>query len=318
MRFGELEWLFEKRYSISINADHAAGLRPGSRIELNGVRIGVVDKVSILAEPQDPAYPIHLTVLIDEAARIPANVVLRSSEPLLGGGATLLLARPEPATDEGNLPTDGTATLTGHIRTPLEMITAALDTRMNPLLTALEKFDELSETYLTLGKNLNDLVRPQTSGDFAAGREPNIRTAVTEFNRVMDQVQDALALAQEWLGDEQLRANATAAVEKATALIDKATSTIDRYALLADELAADADNMTLQMRPVLEQVTTTLEQVHRLTRLAMEGQGTVAQLLNNPDLYNSLTDAAERLEQALDEAQLLMQKFKAEGIPFHF
>jgi hypothetical protein len=44
----------------------------------------------------------------------------------------------------------------------------------------------------------------------------------------------------------------------------------------------------------------------------------MAQLLNNPDLYNSMNDAAVRLERALTEAQLLIEKFKAEGVPVRF
>jgi hypothetical protein len=70
--------------------------------------------------------------------------------------------------------------------------------------------------------------------------------------------------------------------------------------------------------PVADSLSATLEDVRRLTRLASEGQGTVAQMLNNPDLYNSMTDAAQRLERALTEAQLLIEKYKAEGVPIHF
>ncbi len=52
-----------------------------------------------------------------------------------------------------------------------------------------------------------------------------------------------------------------------------------------------------------------------LARVAREGEGTIAQLLNNADLYRSLDDAAIRLERTLREAELLIGKVKAEGIP---
>ena len=45
------------------------------------------------------------------------------------------------------------------------------------------------------------------------------------------------------------------------------------------------------------------------------GEGTVGQLARNPELYNSVKDAADRLEMALRELQLRVQKYKDEGIP---
>jgi uncharacterized hydantoinase/oxoprolinase family protein len=215
------------------------------------------------------------------------------------------------------LPTDGTAMLIGHIRTPLDEITAELDLRMEPVLQALEDFDQLADTYLALGRNLNELVRPQGT-DGVDGQEPNIRTAVTRLNQVLARADEALTLARDWLGDEQLRANTKSAIEKATTLIDKATSAVNRFAELADNLEAEADVLAKRTVSVFDQLSVTLEEIHRLTRLATEGEGTIAQLLKNPDLYNALHDSAVRLERAIDEATLLMQKFRAEGIPVHF
>jgi len=313
MWFGELEWLFQKRYVLTINTDHAAGLQPGSRVELNGVRIGVITDLTILESPADPRYPLEFITRIDEGTRIPQDVILRSTEPLIGGSATLRLLVEDMSTARPALPTDGTAMLRDHISTPIEQIAAELDSRMEPLLHALDQFNQLADTYGALGRNLNELVRPQ-----GAGEEPNIRTAVTRLNHVLARADEALTLARDWLGDEQLRSNTKTAIEKATILIDKATSAVDRFAELADHLDADADALVKRTVSVFDQLSMTLEEIHRLTRLATEGKGTIAQLLNNPDLYNALHDSAVRLERAIDEATLLMQKFRAEGIPVHF
>jgi len=37
--------------------------------------------------------------------------------------------------------------------------------------------------------------------------------------------------------------------------------------------------------------------------------------MQNPDLYRSLKDASDRLNQTLEEVQLLVEKFKTEGVP---
>jgi hypothetical protein len=41
-------------------------------------------------------------------------------------------------------------------------------------------------------------------------------------------------------------------------------------------------------------------------------------MLNNPDLYNALEDAATRLDHALRDVQLFLQKVSAEGLPVNF
>ena len=70
--------------------------------------------------------------------------------------------------------------------------------------------------------------------------------------------------------------------------------------------------------PAADELGTTLERFRQLLVKIDEGEGTVAQLINNPDLYRSLADAATRLEQTLIEVQLLVQKLKTEGIAIEF
>jgi hypothetical protein len=131
---------------------------------------------------------------------------------------------------------------------------------------------------------------------------------------MLDQASEAFALASEWLGDEQMRADAKAAVTKAASLIEKASAAVDRYTELADQIEANADALLAELVELSDEAAATLGDVRRLSRLAREGEGTIGQALNNPDLYNSLNDAATRLEQTLREVQLLIQKIKAEGV----
>lgn len=312
MSFGELDQLINPRYRVLIRADNAAGLRPGSPIEYSGVPIGVIDSISIVRDPQ---YPVEITCMINNDVQLPSNVEPFTITQLIGGGARLQLNVPnEPASDIF-LPTDGTAVITAHIRGGIfEQFTAELDARMQPILAGLESFNTLSATYIELGNNLNDLLVLQNESDFAAGAQPNLRTAVLRLNRALDEVTEGLALVKEWLGDEQMRADAQLAVSRARQLIEEATTAVNHYTKLADTLQADADEIAQRLMPVIDQLAATLEDVRRVTQAATQGQGTVAQLLNNPDLYNSLYDAAIRLERALVEAQLLLQKLRAEGV----
>ncbi|MCH8343100.1 MAG: MCE family protein [Planctomycetes bacterium] len=253
--FGELEAWANPRYDITINATHSAGLRKGSTIELNGVPVGVVDR---LTTGQGTQYPVHITAQINQSQQIPADVVLYAATSLLGGSATLQLEAPRTETGEPPqfLPTDGSAQINRKILSRLiEQITAEL----TPLIEAVE-------------------------------------------------------MAKSWLGDEQLRADTHQAVRKVTELIDHASDNLGTFSKVAAGIEADVDHLTKRLVPVLDELATTLQEIRQLTRVARQGEGTIGQLLNNPDLYRSLTDAVTRLERVLSEVQPLIEKINAEGL----
>lgn len=314
--FGELDRFVHPRYLLTINTDHAAGLRPGSSVELNGVPIGVVDAILV---QEHAKYPVRVRALIDQDVSIATTAEPFAAASLLGGASVLQIQMAPIEDDTRFLPHDDTASISAPIRFELiEQINKELDARMAGVEEALTRFNALSQTYEEVGKNLNELLGPQDETALAEGEAPNLRTAVAKLYEVLDTAEQALALARDWLGDEQMRADAKAAVENAGTLIDKASDTLDRFTQLAGELEGDADELVKRLLPVADELAVTLEEIRRLTKLATEGEGTVALLLNNPDLYNSLEDAATRLDEALREVQLFIQKVKAEGLPINY
>lgn len=276
-QFGELESAIKRRYRLTINCKNAAGLRAGSAIELNGVPVGVVDSVETI-DHRD--YPVRLVVLVNEKVRIPRNVVPYATASLLGGSATLQFES-HPGAD-GTLPSDGSGVIDGDIRSRLmEEFTAEIDRRLKPVTEAMDEFR-------TLARNINDLVRPPGPGGEADAS--NIRTAVDSLNDLLVELRETMQLTQEWLGDDRLRADIRDTAHRTARMVESATRTMD-------------------------ELSVTLEQIRGLATRATEGQGTIAQLLNNPDLYRSLDDAAVRLDHTLRDIQLLVEKIKAEGLP---
>ena len=302
MLFGELESVLKPRYLVTIDCTNAVGLRAGSTIELNGVPIGQVDGVVAV---QQPRYPVRIQALIDRHVGIPNDVELYATSSLLGGSATLQLEAP-PEPEAPALATDGSAHLADEIRSRLiAQLTSELDARMWPVVEAMKEFE-------LLARNLNELVEPRDSDDPADTR--NIRTAVETLNEVLEDVHEALTMAKSWLGDEKIRADAGEAVHKAGVLIDQATATLDEFTKLAGRLDTDAETIVERLVNVSDEMTTTLQEVRGLARKASSGEGTVGQLLNNPDLYESLDDAADRMERTLRDLQLLLDKIKDDGI----
>ena len=325
--FGELDDLVRPRYLLTINTDHAAGLRPGSSVELNGVPIGMVNEITVTG---GGAYPVQVTASIDRAVRIPANARPFAAASLLGGASLLQLEAQATPKETGFFPPDGSAIInapipfrmieqiTAELDKRMEQIGEALDQRMTSVYEALDDFKTLSDTYTEVGANLNTLFGPIDENVPADQPQANLRAVVKRLDEVLISTQDALQLAKLWLNDEKLREDAKTAVANASTLIDKTAQTLERYTQLAGSLEADADQLTERLLPVADELATTLSEVRRLTHAALEGEGTVAMLLKNPDLYNSLDDAAVRLEQALKDLRLFIQKAQAEGVPVQY
>jgi phospholipid/cholesterol/gamma-HCH transport system substrate-binding protein len=314
MSFGELDFLFHPRYQIAINTTDASGLRAGSGIEYNGVPIGVIDDVTF---QEDPAYPVHIRAFIDSNVRLPADVQPYASMPLIGSTAVLQLRRAGGSPNV--LRDDGLAVINEPMRGGmLAEISEQLDARMQPLMESLERFNRLSDTFVSLGENLNTLFVPQTPEELEQGAAPNVHTAIARLNIVLDEAQQGLELANSFLGDEQLRTDARGAVHRANHLIEQATAAIDTYTQLAQSLKQDSTELTQRLLPVADALAVTLEEVRRVAKMAQDGKGTVGQMLNNPDLYNSLTDATRRLDRTLIELQTLIQQMREEGVIFKF
>jgi phospholipid/cholesterol/gamma-HCH transport system substrate-binding protein len=316
--FGELKPLFRPEYRITVNLNEAGGLREGGVVDLNGVAIGTIRAVAI---QQNPQYPVRVEAAVSKAIEVPATVTPDVVAALIGGSSLLSLKYEPPGPGEPTpppLPTDGSAQLYGIQRGMLEEITAALDERMKPIVEGLSSFEELSRTYTELGRNLNDLVKPASLGPDGQPLDVNIRTAVERLNNVLAEIEGAATLAREWLGDEQIRTDARTAVANASVLIEKATTAVEQYTQLAQSLESSSGELVKGLLPVADQLSVTLEEVRRVTKAAGEGEGTVGQLLNNPDLYNSMADAAVRLERVLRELELFLQKAQAEGLPIRF
>jgi phospholipid/cholesterol/gamma-HCH transport system substrate-binding protein len=322
MLFGEFDELMSRRYLLTINTDHASGLRRGSDVELNGVPIGVIEVVTV---HDHPVYPVRIEALIDPGVAIPEGSKPYATTSLLGASAVLEIVIDGGGDGAAILPRDGSAAISEPMKIRmLEKIAAELDVRMRPVLAALESFQTFSDTYIEVGRNVNALLVPRpvgAEGEGAAGATapaPTIADVVAKLYDVLDRAEEAFELAREWLGDEQLRSDAKTAVANATSLIDKATHAMEDLSKAAGAVETDATALVARVTTVADELALTLEQVRELARRATEGDGTVARLLNRPDLHESLLDATIRLERVLREVELFIQKAKAEGLPIRF
>jgi phospholipid/cholesterol/gamma-HCH transport system substrate-binding protein len=309
--FSQITEASKKHYTVLIHTPAAAGLKDTAVVTLNGVRVGQLRRITILPGNRG----IELTAQIREGISVPRSVEL-SVESSFVGESSLELTVPKGATDAelADVLKPGETVAGKELRTLFTRISEGVQEPLERLTRSADKLDALAEEYTKVGRHLNELMEPRTPADVAAGKDPNFRTAIARLDA-------ALAGANEWLADPDLRAKAKDLITKADGIATRLGSTVDTIDAAATKLDGAIGATTEKFNAAMGTLNDTLrdtqgvaEQFAIMLESVNSGKGTLGQLTNNPDLYNSLNDAAKRLEKALSEVELLAQKIRAEGI----
>lgn len=322
MIFGELSGVRAEGWPLRVALNDAGGVRQGSVVTLNGVPVGTVRSVAVTS---DPEHPVLVVAAIDRDQRLPRPVTPTIQASLIGGGAILGLQTEPGVTNMGEFyPEDGSTTIFGRHVDLADRLTQTLGQESQRLADSLGAFrtgfETLVETYATLGRHLDQLVQPL---DLEAGVEDvaNLRLTVLKLNDTLDEARLAMRDARSWLGDETLQGDVRAlvgeireTVAEVGTMAGDGREAIQRYGALADSLTTNADALTSRLMEASDELSETLRQVRAVATLATTGDGTVASLLNRPELYRSLLDSSQRLERALDETRLLLKKVREEGL----
>jgi len=280
--FGELANLMQKRYPVEVHANASAGLRVGSQVTVNGVVVGSISAISL--DLTDRERPVRILALIDERIDISLDSKPAVGISLLGGGQRLDLQMPTTGSIDGAIASRTTVSvINGHFESLAELV----DTMKAAIEDARQTMARLDGAF-----------------ESAEGGMDSIKGAADQAGRT-------LTKAEEWLGDDQLREDVRGTLFNAR----QATASIAR---IVDGVEQDAPKLLSSLTRASDQLSQSLQQIDELLRQAREGQGTVGRLMSNPDLYNNLNDAAQRLTSVLRQAQLLLEKVRQEGLDVKF
>lgn len=322
--FGELE--FDRSYDFKIRVSNASGLAQASRITMNGVNIGQVKKASIL--PPDVGG-VELSVSVREFAQIPKLSTVAIDKGLIGDAA-LDFSVPANLSKQqlADVIKPGDYFEGGSPRSPLDKLVASIDEPIATLNATAKRIEELSVVYTDVGRKINEALEPRTLADVAAGKQPNIRTLIERVDKALasadtfindgelrQQIKEIVAKAHTTMNDaSDLVATIKSSAAKADKVVDSADATLKSIQTAATDASTNIASISTNANSTLKGVEEAAGKLSEVLDKASRGDGTMGQLMNNPDLYNSLRDAAVRLDKALNEFQLLAEKFKAEGV----
>lgn len=314
MMFGEIATGRPERYPLTLEIGDATGLTKSSRVTLNGVDIGAVRSIRSREDPRDG---VRIALEVNEGTRVPRSASVIIQRDLVGDASLALTATRVPETPDDGFLAPGD-TLTTSAKGMFDVLGEAIDERLSAFADAATSFQAMSETLNELGRSAQEALAPRTPEEVDAGARATLSSTLARLDR-------AIAEAQNWLGDDDLRSDLRRSLSRATDLMDEASLTLEEWKSAAgtltsraDEVGDSVENAVREFASATRALGEAMLEVQTLVAGVNRGEGTAGMLAKNPDLYRSLNDAAVRLEKALTEAQLLIEKFRKEGVPVQF
>ena len=98
-----------KGYHLTANFPMVDGLKDGTDVKINGVKVGSVSGLLLNTDPGPNQYLVTVSMTLNRSVQLPTDTIaLVSTESLLGGKYMSL----EPGVDETMIKTDGTGRVT--------------------------------------------------------------------------------------------------------------------------------------------------------------------------------------------------------------
>jgi phospholipid/cholesterol/gamma-HCH transport system substrate-binding protein len=287
-----------KVHFVSPRAD---GLSSGSQVNYLGVTVGRVEQIVRNVDGKS----VNIDGLVDRDPPLPANLnATIASSSALGGGNSVDLAI-DGDQPQGVLAADATIP-TQYVGLQLNLIPPSISQTASQIG---QVSDELSKTLRQLRESgsIEDL-------------DKTIKTVAVEAKKVGD-VFDSL---QSVLGDAGTQGdlhtivrNLRTTTDKLNTLADSLQTASATATVTIKGAGQDIDAMSKQVGDRLTQISGVLASVQSIMEKVDKGQGTAGQLVNDPKLYQSLTDTARELDKTVADLQRLIEQWEQEGVDLH-
>ncbi|MEM1213926.1 MAG: MlaD family protein [Planctomycetota bacterium] len=286
------QWL-KSGYAVTVTMPSGGGLSNGSRVTLSGIGIGEVELVRLAPDGNG----VIIVARVRQSVRIPDGSRGEVSQSLFGVASDLVILPPEDAAERAALPTDGTAQIEGDVFTAAEQFSSSFSAAFASSTSAFDKlsedFDQLTKEWTAVGRGLSNLIESPDDNPDA----PSLAQVLAEAKATLSTVRSTVSHAETLVRDQQIRGDIRASIANARRVTTQAQALAKRYTALADDLSLS------------------IKEANELLAAANRKEGTLGKLVQDPSLYENLDDATVRLQQLIDEARLLIEKWKKEGLP---
>jgi phospholipid/cholesterol/gamma-HCH transport system substrate-binding protein len=309
--FGQMPKFIYGEYRLYITFDQAPGVNEGTPVRKSGILIGRVTNVRFA----DDDSKVEVTAAIQSKYRLHKNEVCRVIANILGDASLEFITVPgKPGANE--LWKNGDK---------LEGVYAIEPTQM--IANIQEKFDKTISSVQSTSSDLGAASRRltatlETLNNMLDENREGIKKAVDQANEIMSSTHNVI-------GDKETQAELRAAIKEMPQMIKDTHDTVIKMRETVAVVDRNLRNVEGFTRPLgergealidnLERGTQKLdllvEEMLKFSQALNSSQGTIGQLVNNPELYQRINRAARNIEDVsrqlkpiVDDARVFSDK----------
>lgn len=302
--FGKVPHLMEGSYTIYITFPEAPGVSSGTPIRKNGIRIGRVTDVQF----RDQEADVIITASIEGKYRLLHNWSCEVNTNPLGLSDTTLEFT--PVREKKDEP----------IR-PGETLRGVPPTASNPMQVISDMQKNMDRTFRSLQETSNELGKfVQRVDRLFDTNEERISRIIKVADDSMGAFQNAIGNVNEVIGDANTRNQLKAAVNELPGLFHESRQTVAKIQEAAASAQTNLENLEGLTRPlgqygkeIVDRVLGTLQNLDTLVTVFSkfsEGlsnpNGSLGQIINNPDLYQHINGLVARLDTLSQELRPIL------------
>ena len=333
---GERSFLFKSTDSYSIMFENTSGLAQGSPVQLNGVVVGRVEGIDLSGDVEQTLLRVRVEIESKYRDRLRADSVARiKSLGLLGDKFVQVVSgsSDEPVIEPGGeIPADQPTDVDSLIRSGEDVADYVVSTARS--LTAI--LGRLERGEGTVGGLLAD--------DRGATLITSLEETLSSLGRVAKRLEQGEGTAGRLLTDDQLAERLDDSVGRVQSLLERATSEDSALGLMLDDAAtrdslrstvtgleaavADLGATAKDLRErrglanrlitdeeyaerILSRLDSVLGNLDDISTKIGNGDGTVARLINEPELYEALNDIVVGINESRMLRWLIRNRQKA-------
>lgn len=319
-------------YDIKVHFDKAPGIKAETPVFKSGVQIGVVRSAN-LEDSESQTY-VDVVLQINKDRKIFSNEACRINVPLVsigGPGTTLEIVKirdyPGPIVElklgqtiPGIIPIDMMQTFGGmegdvtktiqQIGEAAEKIAKFIESTSSLLgtpdemkekqarfMTLIDHGNTTMETVQRLAENINAIFEDDRVSE-------SIQQVVTSIPETMEQAKTVLDNINMFVTD------AKATVDQANVMISRVTSNLGNLDNFTSTLGIEGPDMVRSLARASRRIEGVFDDVAMLTSSLQNPNGSLGQLMNNPELYNSVLNTVENVEQLSSSLRPIMNDMR--------
>jgi len=264
--------LFDSSRTLYALYGNIGGLQEGSSITVNGFKVGVVKKISLLT---DKNYSLLVALSIEDNINIPSNSVSKIvNEDIMGSkGISLVLGDSNINAEQGDtLVSDMDRSLKEEVNKQIlplknkaEQLIGSIDSIVTVITSVLSK-----DARESLTKSLVSLDNTFTT----------MSQTMTKVNKIVDQ------------NDERI----SSIIKNLEANNDEITNILKNFSDLSDDIAKS-------------NIKTLLASLNEISKKISDSEGSLGMFINDKDLYLNLEKSSKELEALIKDIKLNPKRY---------